>query len=390
MGKIAILIGFLPNPRMLRRIALEKRIGELHVICWDKGNNLQEKPIEDGFSLHVISRKAGPDPVKRIIPYVMFARDALRLLKEIQPEILDVQSLDMLRIADSYQRESKQKVHIIYEIADLHYLLVDEQKNPIKQVVQKYLRWEDRRLAGCYEWLLLTSMKYYEAYFREFVPLEKIFYMPNVPDLAVFHEYHKKDTNGEFTVGYIGSVRYKKQMRNLIEAARQCGIHLMVAGFECEPIEIEPLCKDDPNIEWIGRFDFNARAAELYGRCDVMYSVYDADMRNVRVALPNKLYESTYCEIPLIVAKNTYLAQVVEDWGVGVAVDHKSVEELAGVLQDLRDHPEMRDKISLNCRKHRDEIDLQFYNEQLQKRLLSMLGISDGRGDCHETCAGDH
>ncbi len=165
---------------------------------------------------------------------------------------------------------------------------------------------------------------------------------------------------------------------------------MLIAGFEDQPQIIEPMCRGKNNIEWVGRYDFKKQAAELYGKCDVMYSVYNADMHNVRVALPNKLYESVYCEIPLIVAKNTYLAQVVEDWGVGVAVDHKSVEELAGVICDLRDHPEMRDKISLNCRKHRDEIDLQVHNEQLQKRLLSILGISNGRGDCHETCAGDH
>lgn len=377
MKKIVILIGFLPEPRMMKRIELEKNIGELHVICWDRINNMQERPPENNFSAHIIARKVGTDPVKRMIPYVLFSRDALKLLREIQPSVIHVQSVDMLKIACSYQKESGQKVHIIYEIADLHRLLVDSQKNPVKLLLQKYLRYEDRHLEENYDVLLLTSMKYYESYFQNFVSREKVLYMPNVPDLTAFQDYHKKKSGEDFTVGYIGSVRYKNQMRNLIEAANRCRIHLLIAGFESEPVEIEPLCKADPNVEWIGRFDFNARAAELYGKCDVMYSVYDADMKNVRVALPNKLYESTYCEMPLIVAKDTYLAQMVEDWGVGIAVDHKSVDELAAVLCDLRDHPEKRAKIALNCRKHREELDLKMYNEQLKKRILTLLNTAE-------------
>lgn len=377
MKKIVILIGFLPEPRMLNRIELEKQLGELHVICWNKKKNMLEMPSENGFTMHVISKEAGADPVKRMVPYALFAREASRLLREIQPSMIHVQGLDMLKIACSYQKRSRQKVHIIYEVADLHRLLVDKQMNPVKQILQRYLRREDRCLEGRYDLLILTSMKFYDAYFQEFVSQEKILYMPNIPNLKAFRNYHKKEGNQDFTVGYIGSVRYKQQMRNLIEAAKRCGIHLLIAGFESEPVEIEPLCKDDPNIEWIGRFDFNARAAELYGKCDVMYSVYDADMHNVRVALPNKLYESTYCEMPLIVARNTYLAEMVEDWGVGAAVDYRSVENLAAVLCDLRDHSAKCAQIAENCRKHREELDLRIYNEQLKECMLTILGNAE-------------
>lgn len=151
----------------------------------------------------------------------------------------------------------------------------------------------------------------------------------------------------------------------------------MFAGFENEPLEIEPICKADPNIEWVGRFDFNKQAAGLYGKCDVMYSVYDADMHNVRVALPNKLYEAVYCEMPLIVAKNTYLAQVVEEWGVGVAVDHKNVDELVNALNELRNNKNLREQIVENCRKHKNEIDLQKYNAQLKDKIAGLLGELD-------------
>ena len=152
---------------------------------------------------------------------------------------------------------------------------------------------------------------------------------------------------------------------------------MLIAGYEDQPNIIEPMCKEKPNIEWVGRFDFNKQAAELYGKCDVMYSVYDADMHNVRVALPNKLYEAVYCEMPLIVAKNTYLADTVEEWGVGMAVDHKSVDELAEVINELRENKALREQIAENCRKRKAELDLKIYNAQLQDKILRLLDETD-------------
>lgn len=58
-------------------------------------------------------------------------------------------------------------------------------------------------------------------------------------------------------------------------------------------------------------------------------------MNNVKVALPNKLYESILCELPIIVAKGTYLSELVEKMGVGVSVSHKDKNELKNVLTKL-------------------------------------------------------
>lgn len=377
MKKIVILIGFMPDPRIKKRAELEKNIGELHIVCWDKGRNTLSLSDEAGYTTHTVFQKADINPLKRIPPYLKFSRKALKLLNEIQPDIVHVSGLDMLKIACKYQDNSKKKVSILYEVADLHKLLVDKQNNPVKRIAQIYLRHEEQRLKERYVLLLLTSMQFYEIYFNQFVPKERVCYMPNVPDLTAFSRYQKKMNDSGFTIGYIGTIRYKQQMRNLIEAAKRCNIKVLIAGYENDPVEIEPLCMNNPNIEWVGRFDFNKQAAELYGKCDVMYSVYDANMHNVRVALPNKLYEAVYCEMPLIVAKNTYLAQVVEEWGVGVAVDHKSVDELADALKELRDNKALREQIAENCRKYKDEIDLQKYNAQLKSELVQLLEESD-------------
>ena len=369
---IVILIGFLPDPRMTNRINLEKRIGNLHVICWDKGRNMLQMPHEDGYKLHVIHIDAGNDPIKRLIPYKQFVNQAMKLLVEISPDLIDLQGLDMLKIADTYKKRARKKVRIIYEVADLHRLIVDDQSDPVRKLVKWYLVNEDRRLEKRYEELVITSTEFYDKYFHNFVDKSKVFYMPNVPDLSAFRTYTKKN-EGDFTVGFIGSIRYIEQMKNLIEASQQGNFHVLIAGFEDDPHEIESLCTGKDNIEWVGTFNFLQDVAGLYSKCDVIYSVYNADMSNVRVALPNKLYESVYCRLPIIVARGTYLERIVDDWGVGVGVDHHSVDELVSVVCDLRENRERYKYYSDNCILHQDEVSIEKYNSFLEEKIKLLL-----------------
>ncbi len=369
---IAILIGFLPDPRMTNRINLLKKIGNLHVICWDKGRNMLQQPQADGYDLHVIRIEAGTDPIRRMIPYSKFAKEAKKMLGSIKPDLIDVQGLDMLKLANSYKKTANKKVSIIYEVADLHRLIVDSQTNPVRKLARKYLIREDRQLESSYEKLIITSMAFNQQYFKNFVDQSKVFYMPNVPDLSAFRDYIRK-TDGPFTVGFIGSVRYKQQMRNLIEASQLGSFHVLIAGYEEEPSEIEPMCLGKSNIEWIGPFDFIREVAGLYGRCDAIYSVYDADMTNVRVALPNKLYESVYCRLPIIVAKGTYLEQIVQEWGVGIGVDHHSVDDLVKTVNEIKGNQQFYKQCVDNCRLHQNDISLSHYNVLLEQEINSIL-----------------
>lgn len=375
MAKVGvILLGFLPNPRFENRIRLERTLLDLHVLCWDRCKNMMPPPHAEGFRLHCIQIPAENDPMKRLLPYGRFCQAAKKLLREIQPDMIHVQGLDMLRIACQMKRESKKPVAVLYEVADLHRLLVDRQRF-FRRLAQTVLRKADIRYSGQADLIIITSVRYYDTYFKHFVPRSKVLYLPNIPNLSAFAAYRKKDPARDFTVGFIGGVRYKKQMRSLIEAARQCKMRLLIAGFETEPAEIEPLCRAYEEGTWVGRFDYAREAAALYGRCDVMYAVYDADMANVRVALPNKLYEAIYCEMPLIVAKGTYLQQVVESWGVGIAVDHTSPEELAAVLSRLREDTALYAQICANCRQQKQRLDPERNAQALQNRLTELCSL---------------
>lgn len=363
---IAVLLGLLINPRIEKRLKAEKEIADVHLISWDRGNNnMLGRPSEDGYTAHTILLKAKANPIRRMLPYIKFCKFAKKQLLSIKPDVIHAQNLDMLKIGIWYKKKINPETRLIYEIADLHTLIVDRQTNIVRKIAQRYLLREEKICARYIDLLIVTSEKYYDTYFKNFVPEEKMLYMPNVPDLSAFASYKPKEKNNDFVVGFIGAVRFKQQMKNLIEAGKKAGTRVLFAGLEFEPVEIEPLCRSVQGFEWYGKFDFQSEAAKIYEKCDAVFSVYDADMKNVRVALPNKLYEAVYCELPIIVAKGTYLEEIVNDWGVGVAVDHKDPDELEAVLRKLSGDKEFYDSLVSNCRKHKNDADLKFYNKKL-------------------------
>ena len=154
-------------------------------------------------------------------------------------------------------------------------------------------------------------------------------------------------------------------MKMLIDASERCGINILFAGASLDN-EIEEIIKSKKNIKYFGKYDYNSEIAKLYGQVDCIYSVYDADMNNVKVALPNKLYESILCELPIIVAKGTYLAVLVEKMGVGIAVSHKDERELEQVIRRLSTDKKYYDSFVRACRVHKKDVAIEPYNERLK------------------------
>lgn len=220
--------------------------------------------------------------------------------------------------------------------------------------------------------LIITSWKFYETYYQQWIGKEKVVLLPNMPQREDFLRYRKKEA-GEFTVGFIGSIRYKEQLKMLIRAAKKAGVRVFFAGAATDG-EIETLCKEnDGYCEYYGPFNYTQKIAELYGKLDCVYSVYDADMANVRIALPNKLYESIWCCLPILVAQNTYLAELVEEWGVGVAVGHRDEEGLCHILQRLKNDKNYYSSLCRNCAENGEKADSAAYIAEFQRKIGDLL-----------------
>ena len=86
-------------------------------------------------------------------------------------------------------------------------------------------------------------------------------------------------------------------------------------------------------IKYYGPFKANVDIPGIYNTIDLSFAVYDSASRNVQLALPNKLYESMFFNVPMLVAKNTSLHKEVMKSKIGVGISLSTEKQFS---EDIR------------------------------------------------------
>ena len=374
--KICFLLAHVPNPRFNKRISVAKECGEVAVICVRRHSGDLFEPYFDDVphTIFNIDFPSSAQPVKRYFTTRGFERQALQSLEQERPDLIYAGGFNGLLIAVKY-RQKHPATRVFCEVGDLREIFIEEPRSAKQKLLKKVLQRMENRCLGDLEQLIVTSELFYENYYRRLLPPEKVLFIPNLPDLSAFRDYRKK-ADGPFTVGFIGGIRYVRQMHLLVDAAEQAGVNVLFAGGSNTQEDLDDItayCQDKPFVRFSGRYDYNRDIAGLYGSVDCVFAVYDADNPNVRIALPNKLYEATYCGLPILVAKDTYLAQLVDEWGVGIAVSHKDPTELTAVLKKLKNNSSYYESFVQNCLAKKPDINYTIYQNALKGRIKKVL-----------------
>ena len=275
------LLNTVPPPRIEKRIRAARELSEVFVVYWDKGDETFPV-IEEAGRVRILIPADRTHPMKRLVPMQKFRTRALEEIRKIAPDVIQVQSFDTLGIACAYGN-----ARILYEVPDIHRYLSRGGRFP-KNLFSALLRAKERTYLKRVDHVLITS----EAFRPHFttVPDERITFLPNVPDLEVFRDFEKQPHDG-FVVGAIGGLRYLPELHALIDALDETEAKLFFAGFE-SGTTIRDRVKDNPRVTYTGPYSYERDAKRLYAGVDLIYSVYDATLENVRIALPNKLYEA--------------------------------------------------------------------------------------------------
>lgn len=370
--KIAYLLGFIPNPRFDKRIKAAKSEFDTVLICWSKSSDYTFRNLDEGVSSYIINIIANPyDPVGRVIPYLRYAKKALRILKVEKPKVIHLQGLDMLLLACWYKNCFDRKVHIVYEVADLHRLLVDDQATTKLRLFAKGVAFFEKQCSRFVDKLIVTSERYFDICYKRYYKHEQVLYIPNIPSISAFKNYAPKNHNYNFTVGFIGGIRYVNEIKLLIFAAKKAGVKVFLAGLE-HGKEIERLCESEDYVTYFGKYNYDTQIAYLYGCCDAIFSVYPSEMKNVQVALPNKLYESILCRLPIIVSKGTYVGDLVEQWGIGIAIDSNNESDLIKAILELLNRKKY-EQFQKACDNQWKLMDLNDYLAKYIKTIRSMM-----------------
>ena len=148
---------------------------------------------------------------------------------------------------------------------------------------------------------------------------------------------HKNLEAGRLSIGFVGGFRYQ----SVINFAKVVGrefphIDFHVFGNIMENKEaIETLDKECDNIHLHGIFKNPQDMPSVYGQLDLVLAMYDATSINAQYAEPNKMYESIFFRVPIIVSKGTFLSEKVNRLGIGYAINGLDKEEIKAFLTGL-------------------------------------------------------
>ena len=67
---------------------------------------------------------------------------------------------------------------------------------------------------------------------------------------------------------------------------------------------------------------------KIYSQVDLSFVMYDSEDLNVKLALPNKLYESMAFKTPLLVSKKTFLSEKVFEYRIGFSWSEAKMDKL--------------------------------------------------------------
>jgi succinoglycan biosynthesis protein ExoL len=231
---------------------------------------------------------------------------------------------------------------LVYEVGDLR------NPEPDRALVPRFLWRVERHIIRKAALLVVTSPAFISDYYARL--LEEF----GVPSLVIENRIPEHVVTGtprsQFSpirrplrLGVIGLLRYEPTLAPLLEwvGARPADYELDVYGDGPLRDLVLRRAEAHSNVRYHGSFRNPEDLSSIFGNVDVCYCVYDSRDRNVRLALPNKLFEAPYFGVPLIVADDTALAQRVRELKVGVAVNPLRpdfLDELPELLTTRRLH----------------------------------------------------
>lgn len=237
-------------------------------------------------------------------------------------------TLDMLLIARFVAFFSD--IRIRHQVRDLHAIQLGQSFK--SRILRKLEGW----LLNKAEMLIYSAPAFYDEYYAGLYQGQTVL-LENLPQPAAWKNFTRHDFDGvTFKIGYIGIIRYMNPLMNLVKAVED----MNSTGIRCSVLfagggnaaQLKELVRTKKVFNFVGRFEYTVEVARLHNDIDLIYAVYDRFDRNCQIAMPTKFYEALITRIPIMVSKDTFVGKLVEEMGIGIAVDGESVEALVAAL----------------------------------------------------------
>lgn len=197
---------------------------------------------------------------------------------------------------------------------------------------------------------------------------KKLIVIHNSPPKTEFHESNKEGIERRtIRIAYFGILsasRLIKEMIEVISGNKEYELH--IGGFGVLEDYVKEATAKNENIIFYGTVPYK-KVLEVESESDVLTAIYDPTVKNHYYAAPNKFYESLMLGKPVIMAKNTGMSEIVEEYDIGATIDF-SKEGIESGLKELEEKKSRWPQMSSMMKKLYNE---EYSWDEMERRLIS-------------------
>lgn len=345
---------------------------DVTIVAWDR---LSQFPLEESNGVRIVRLRSTPymqflrRDLLRLRPWWRLAYDrGLKLHRDSPFSAVHCHDLDTLPTGVRLKR--KVGLPLIYDAHEIWGYMV---ARDVPDLVANHFLRKEKSLIRDVD-AVITVSEPTKEYFEELTsaPVRLVLNAKQ----PVVEEYAPPE-NDVFTLIYIGTLNQARFILELIETVKGVeGVKLIIAGFGKDDYleAVRKACWIVPNAEFVGRVP-QEDVLPMTLAADVVVCLTNPSDKNNSIAMANKQFEAMACGRPILVSKDTYLAQFTEEYGVGIAVEH-SQAGLRDGLVSLRDDSKLRESLGRRALQRSLE---EFNWERQQEGLIGVyrhLGLS--------------
>lgn len=329
MSKIIFVVQHLGQPRCIKRIKTIKEAGfNVEVFGMDWGVYSDNIKSYGDIAIRKIVKTKGLSKIQKIKEYYSLIKAAEKATNK--GDIIYAFGFEMATMVHYFTKN-----RYVYELADV----VAAREN------SKILKYIDKKNIENSIFTVITSEGFAEYFYgNEYEKLigNKFVLLPN--KLSTHFNSFKRDFEDKPNIdkirfGFVGLFRFLSIYLNFAQIIGEKfpnhEFHFWGDGNDTDKEQIIELTKKYNNVFLHGKFANPNDLPKVYETIDINVVCYNNSSGNVKIAEPNKLYESIYFCKPMLVSNGTFLQRKVEKMKIGFCIDSKNNNEIINFISSI-------------------------------------------------------
>ncbi len=357
---------FMVDPRVYNEaMALIEAGHEVKIIVWDRKKDYEPESLIDGVKVFRFHNSKfmdliGSDLLRNPFWWIHAFLIGKKLFESsFKFDVVHCHDLDTLLPGVLLKKMLGAK--LVYDAHEIFGMMISG--NVPKFVTSFAFLFEKKLIKFCNQVIIanLPTLDYFSSIYCDDIT-------PVMNCKRILSDSYISSESDVFTVCYIGVLSKSRMFPDIVDILGKIeNIRFVIAGKKENLFdEIKDKSKSYDNIDFLGTIPFSEVIPQTL-KSDAIVCLFDPDMPNNQVGMPNKIFEAMVTGRPIIVTKGLNMSRFVEKHNFGIAIEYSS-ESLREAVLLLRDNPDLCKKYGingLNAAKH--EFNWDFQASKLQK-----------------------